>query len=481
MKLLISSNSCLLAILVGFSATAWRTSAENTEETSSLEFDPPVAFTQYEGGCEDDANAVFSGMIASIEVMEWSQFCVEDINDIGSLYTKLEIDCTYDAIIENYSNCTDNTCSDCVPELFFESPWSSVYPDLPADYCFNSTYKIGGEERYIQYKFDKTDNYDDAKSYHEMVNANSCINSWQPFLEDLQDDDPMPDDAIQCPDAPGYCNCERDCVEFPFFCSCEEAQSCCEGAEEIYDKDDNDSPDSFIMCSGEQDVCDCSNDCFFNKQQCACEEAQACCSTKVNCPDSPPSEHCDCNSDCTENPQWCTCEEGQSCCADDEECLTILELICDASDEHTILCDLFSKWALTTGNNEEDVNWTLFAPNDAAFAEIEDELATLTEDEIERIVLFHSIGGEADVPENSKLYDDLECTEQYEMLSGDISRTKCIKNEEKGGIWEKYQKGGGNRKNDNLPKIIENDIKACNGVLHVLDAVMLPNYIDKFE
>ena len=321
MKLLNNPNSsCLLAILVGISTTAWRTSAENTvpETSPSLEFDPPVPFTQYEGGCdEDNANAVFNGKIASIAVMEWSQFCVEDIIDtVGSLYSKLEIDCTHDAIIENYSKCTEKTCSDCVPELLFTSPWLSVYPDLPTDHCFNSSYTIDGEERYIQYKFDETDNYDDAKSYHEMVNVNSCINSWQPFLQDLQEDDTLPDDAVQCPDSPEYCNCERDCVEFPSFCSCDEAQSCCEGAEDKYDKDHDDIPDSFIMCLGEQDVCDCSNDCFFNKQQCACEEAQECCNTKVNCPDSPPSEHCDCNSDCTENPEWCTCEEAQSCCAD---------------------------------------------------------------------------------------------------------------------------------------------------------------------
>ena len=161
-----------------------------------------------------------------------------------------------------------------------------------------------------------------------------------------------------------------------------------------------------------------------------------------------------------------------------------VELICEVSDEHTKLCDLLLTERgedLYRRINEQYVKWTLFAPNDAAFAEIEDEFATLTEDEIERMVLFHAIGEEADVPENYKLYDDLECTEEYEMLSGDNSRTKCIKNEEEGGIWEKYQKGGGNRKNDNLPKIIEADIKACNGVLHVLDAVMLPNFIDKFE
>ena len=171
---------------------------------------------------------------------------------------------------------------------------------------------------------------------------------------------------------------------------------------------------------------------------------------------------------------------------------TAVDLICDASDDHTIFCELFSKWALSTtwssewaeglhARIEEDtVQWTLFAPNDAAFADINDELATLTDNEIGRIVLFHAIGGEADDPENFKLYDDLECTEVYEMISGDTSRTKCVKDEDT-GIWEKYQKGGGNQNNGSLPKIINADIMACNGVLHVLDAVMLPNFVDKFD
>ena len=61
------------------------------------------------------------------------------------------------------------------------------------------------------------------------------------------------------------------------------------------------------------------------------------------------------------------------------------------------------------------------------------------------------------------------------MLSGGLSRTMCLKD-------EYYQKGGGNRKNDLLPKIdFKQGTKACDGVVHVVDEVMLPNYVPDFD
>jgi hypothetical protein len=52
------------------------------------------------------------------------------------------------------------------------------------------------------------------------------------------------------------------------------------------------------------------------------------------------------------------------------------------------------------------------------------------------------------------------------MTNGEDSRTVC-----KGDAI--YQKGGGNT-DDALPQIISADIVACNGVVHVVDNVMLP-------
>jgi len=149
------------------------------------------------------------------------------------------------------------------------------------------------------------------------------------------------------------------------------------------------------------------------------------------------------------------------------------------SDDHTVLCALFtelpseSQGILQSLIEEQDVKqWTLFAPTDDAFTAIEDELGILTEEEIGRIALFHIIGGGGaerdDVPDNFVSYEQLECTKIYQMLSGDNSRTKCVKDGDT-DLLEKFQKGGGNKKNGNLPRIIDADIRGCNGIVYQFD------------
>ena len=160
------------------------------------------------------------------------------------------------------------------------------------------------------------------------------------------------------------------------------------------------------------------------------------------------------------------------------------------SDDHTVLCALFTELSSESQDivqsliEDQDVKkWTLFAPTDDAFAAIKDELGTLTEEEIGRIVLFHIIGrsGERDdVPDNFLSYEQLEGTKIYQMLSGDNSRTKCVKDGDT-DLLEKFQKGGGNKKNGNLPRIIDADIMGCNDIVHVIDGVMLPNFVDQFD
>lgn len=78
------------------------------------------------------------------------------------------------------------------------------------------------------------------------------------------------------------------------------------------------------------------------------------------------------------------------------------------------------------------------------------------------------------------LYDDLLCSEKIEMWNGVDSRTRCERTED--GNIDKFQKGGGNRDNDLLPKIILADVLACGGnIIHIVSEVMLPNDIDKIE
>ena len=60
------------------------------------------------------------------------------------------------------------------------------------------------------------------------------------------------------------------------------------------------------------------------------------------------------------------------------------------------------------------------------------------------------------------------------MKSGKDSRTVCVDYE------PTFQKGGGNAK-VRRPEITAKNIAACNGVVHLLDGVMLPNGFQEYE
>ena len=107
----------------------------------------------------------------------------------------------------------------------------------------------------------------------------------------------------------------------------------------------------------------------------------------------------------------------------------------------------------------------MFAPNDLAFSllgqnALDDLLSGDAEEVLSKLLLFHVI-------ENDVLYaNDLECAETIQMVNGAYSRTVC----RDGKV---YQKGANNPRDD-LPRIIETDLEASNGVIHVLERVMLP-------
>ena len=136
------------------------------------------------------------------------------------------------------------------------------------------------------------------------------------------------------------------------------------------------------------------------------------------------------------------------------------------------MCELVTNYAdvleaLTNGNK-----WTLFAPPDSAFDAILDPILTLSKDAFSRLVLFHGADGVVDA-------DDLKCGDLVDMLDAGSSRFICRKNSDGEDIV--IQKGGGNRKNNILPEIVQANVVACDGMIHVVDQVMLPNFIDKFD
>merc|ERR1712028_321473 len=125
-------------------------------------------------------------------------------------------------------------------------------------------------------------------------------------------------------------------------------------------------------------------------------------------------------------------------------------------------------------------NSTIFVPTDTAFenfdALLDDSGVDLSPEQVGEIVLFHGT-------DETLLFEDLDCSAKVDMWcveSCGQSRTKCMKAED--GFVVKFQKGGGNRKNDLLPEIVVADLLTCDGnVVHIISQVMPPNDIDKLD
>merc|ERR1711935_604008 len=147
-------------------------------------------------------------------------------------------------------------------------------------------------------------------------------------------------------------------------------------------------------------------------------------------------------------------------------CHSIHDLICE-NNIFSALCTLMYETVPELGDALSADEWTFFAPTDSAFEAIEDELKEMSDDELLRLFKFHAHEGSTIFPWN------LDCTEKIEMASGDMSRTRCETNKDTGAV-DKYQKGNGNYNLGLLPKIEFPSLRACNGIVHVIDAVMIP-------
>jgi uncharacterized surface protein with fasciclin (FAS1) repeats len=148
-------------------------------------------------------------------------------------------------------------------------------------------------------------------------------------------------------------------------------------------------------------------------------------------------------------------------------------LIC-SNDNFTILCTVFEQIGYDSTFDDVDVRngvWTLFAPTNEAWTNLSDDM---TEDILtslentEYVLLYHIVD---DIKLTS---DDLECTWLVRTANGKDTRTVCMNDDNNDNNNNKvYQKGGGNSDNM-LPEIVEVDIQACNGIIHVVNQVILP-------
>ena len=151
---------------------------------------------------------------------------------------------------------------------------------------------------------------------------------------------------------------------------------------------------------------------------------------------------------------------------EDSNCTTIMEYICDEDGdfETDVLCTAL-QMADVGYEMESESAWTLFAPTNDAFDAIPAGIVNslMGEDADDNtglidLLAFHSVG---EVVESS----DLFCDGRLIMANDEFSVTICEGE-------RVYQVGLGNPIMD-YPEIIMADIPTCNGVIHIVNKVML--------
>ena len=162
-------------------------------------------------------------------------------------------------------------------------------------------------------------------------------------------------------------------------------------------------------------------------------------------------------------------------------CQSIAEIVC-ASENTTALCSYLSQAAKGVGDllaGKEDSNehdngertyLTVFAPNDEAFKALgpPNAVASLFPDResITNVLMTHVV--EHPIPRS-----DLPCAAdggqvqtQTQMANNEFTETMCFGD-------RAFQIGNGNIDGTAYPEIVAFDIHACNGIIHILDGIIL--------
>ncbi|VEU41964.1 unnamed protein product [Pseudo-nitzschia multistriata] len=150
-------------------------------------------------------------------------------------------------------------------------------------------------------------------------------------------------------------------------------------------------------------------------------------------------------------------------------CPSIAEIVCNTPG-FDLLCEALTITGLLDFL-EDGSEWTLFAPTNEAIENLIVSVphGTLNPESMTDLLLFHLIEDEA-LP-----FDSLDCEEWVQMSDGGFTYTHC-----RG--FEKYQVGRGNGFQQSLimlkdsPIILREDIFACNGIVHSVDTVLLPDW-----
>lgn len=144
---------------------------------------------------------------------------------------------------------------------------------------------------------------------------------------------------------------------------------------------------------------------------------------------------------------------------------SIGETICDPTNEDRFgrLCT-----ALDSVNTEtlkdllnNDGNFTVFGPTSGAF----DDLPSMSPEDLSNILSYHV------APDQALGSMDLECDTKLRMFNNGNTTTECRNTNN--DVRQLFQVGAGNAVG-NLPEMIDMDIIACNGILHVISDIILP-------
>jgi uncharacterized surface protein with fasciclin (FAS1) repeats len=146
---------------------------------------------------------------------------------------------------------------------------------------------------------------------------------------------------------------------------------------------------------------------------------------------------------------------------------TIFEIV-EGSDVHETLEFALGASGLDAVTNNPDVDLTLFAPTDAAFAaiqEVVDELVLDPTGALTNVLLHHVLAG-------SVFSGDLSDGLQAQTLQGENITVNI------NGSDVSFTSGSGNTANLVVDAF---DIQASNGVVHVIDAVLVPAFCTVFD
>lgn len=156
----------------------------------------------------------------------------------------------------------------------------------------------------------------------------------------------------------------------------------------------------------------------------------------------------------------------QSVLAQKKATKDIVETAVSVDDFSTLVTAL--KAADLVGALQGDGPFTVFAPTNAAFAKIDSKtlnslLEPANKSKLASILTYHVVSGKITATDVAKALKDGKGKVELTTLSG--AKLKAVS--KKGGIYLKDQNG-------NYSQILKTDVMAENGVIHVIESVVMP-------